>query len=302
MGSEMCIRDRAERGQPAQHGGDAQVGRRGPLTGPGTFQRGVNRFSQISAVSPRLFRGGVPSAGYSPGSNPQPPSPPAVRLTSPSRPTKAVVLTGSLGTEADVTRREDRSMRAGETTTTRTRRGRAVPWAMLGLWIAVIALVGPFAAKLGSVQHDKVTDYLPASADSTQAAKIEEKLPGGETTEMVLVYHRDGGLSAADRKTAAGQVAEITRQHKLIGGAPEGIPSKDGTTLMYPIASNEPGADEEKQDNLVTDRQSGVFGLRSSRLTQPAQALGSPTGCRDRYNGLADVRAHGQKTGIRTLD
>ncbi|WP_329296720.1 MMPL family transporter [Streptomyces pseudovenezuelae] len=144
-------------------------------------------------------------------------------------------------------------MRAGETTTTRTRRGRAVPWAMLGLWIAVIALVGPFAAKLGSVQHDKITDYLPASADSTQAAKIEEKLPGGETTEMVLVYHRDGGLSAADRKTAAGQVAEITRQHKLIGGAPEGIPSKDGTTLMYPIASNEPGADEEKQDKLVTD-------------------------------------------------
>ena len=57
------------------------------------------------------------------------------------------------------------------------------------------------------------------------------------------------------------------------------MPSKDGTTLMYRIASNEPGADEEKQDQLVTDRQSGVFGLRSSRLTQPAQALGSPTGC-----------------------
>ncbi|MEU9186168.1 MMPL family transporter [Streptomyces sp. NPDC048484] len=147
-------------------------------------------------------------------------------------------------------------MRVEETTTT-TRlgpgRGRAVPWALLGLWIAVIALVGPFAMKLGSVQHDKATDYLPASADSTQAAKIEDKLPGGETTEMVLVYHRDGGLSAADRKTAAGQVAEIAGQHKLIGGAPEGIPSKDGTTLMYPVASNDPGADEEKQDKLVTD-------------------------------------------------
>ncbi|MFF0013101.1 MMPL family transporter [Streptomyces sp. NPDC005374] len=146
-------------------------------------------------------------------------------------------------------------MRAAETTRTRTRtgRGRAVPWAVLGLWIAVIALVGPFAAKLADVQHDKVTDYLPASADSTQAAKIEEKLPGGETTEMVLVYHRDGGLSAADRKTAAGQVAEIAGQHELIGGAPKGIESRDGTTLMYPVASNEPGADEKKQDKLVTD-------------------------------------------------
>ncbi len=40
---------------------------RGPLTGPGAFQCGVSRFSQISALSPRLFRGGVPSAGSSPG-------------------------------------------------------------------------------------------------------------------------------------------------------------------------------------------------------------------------------------------
>ncbi|KND30581.1 MMPL family transporter [Streptomyces acidiscabies] len=142
-------------------------------------------------------------------------------------------------------------MRAGETTTSRP--GRAVPWAVLGLWIAALVLVGPLAAKLADVQHDKVTDYLPASADSTQVAKIEDKLPGGETTEMVLVYHRDGGLSAADRETAAGQVAQIARQHKLIDGVPEGIPSKDGTTLIYPVAGNDPGADEEKQDKLVTD-------------------------------------------------
>ncbi|WP_307167196.1 transposase [Streptomyces rishiriensis] len=59
-----------------------------------------------SRGSPHPFRGGAPSADYSPGSNPHPPSPPVVRVTSPSRPTKAVVLTGSLGTEADVTRRE----------------------------------------------------------------------------------------------------------------------------------------------------------------------------------------------------
>lgn len=144
-------------------------------------------------------------------------------------------------------------MGAGQTTTTRTGRGRAVPWAVLGLWVAVLALVGPFAAKLADVQHDRVTDYLPASADSTQVAKIQEQMPGGDTTEMVLVYHRDGGLSAADRETAAGQVAEIGRQHELIGGAPKGIPSKDGTTLMYPVASNEPGTNEDLRDKLVGD-------------------------------------------------
>ncbi|MFF9274002.1 MMPL family transporter [Streptomyces griseosporeus] len=132
-------------------------------------------------------------------------------------------------------------------------RRRAVPWVMLALWVGILACASPFASKLADVQHDRVTDYLPASADSTQAAKLQEKLPGGQTTELVLVYHRDGGLTAADRATAARQVTEIAGAHALTGGTPQGIPSKDGTTLMYPVASNEPGTDEKKRDALVED-------------------------------------------------
>ncbi|MFG2315412.1 MMPL family transporter [Streptomyces tendae] len=137
-------------------------------------------------------------------------------------------------------------------TTTGAGRRRALPWLVLALWIAVLAIASPFAAKLGDVQRDRAVDYLPASADSTQVAKIQERLPGGEATEMVLVYHRDTGLTAADRETAAGQVAEIAAAHELTG-RPQGIPSKDGTTLMYPVASTEPGTDEKARDALVND-------------------------------------------------
>ncbi|TGA95230.1 MMPL family transporter [Streptomyces sp. MZ04] len=140
-------------------------------------------------------------------------------------------------------------MRAEQTT---ARRRRAVPWVFLGLWIAVIALAGPFASKLADTQQDRVVDYLPASADSTQVAELEGQLPGGEATEMVLVYHRDGGLRAADRETAAAQVADIDRAHKLTS-TPRAVPSKDGTTLMYPVASTEPGQDEKARDALVED-------------------------------------------------
>ncbi|MEV8315621.1 MMPL family transporter [Streptomyces sp. NPDC059900] len=140
-------------------------------------------------------------------------------------------------------------MRAEQTT---ARRRRAVPWVFLALWIGVIALAGPFASKLADVQQDRAIDYLPASADSTQAAKIQDQLPGGEATELVLVYHRDGGLTAADRKAAAGQIAEIGQAHKLTS-APRAVPSGDGTTLMYPVASTEPGQDEDARDALVDD-------------------------------------------------
>lgn len=133
---------------------------------------------------------------------------------------------------------------------TAVRRRRAVPWLVLGLWIAVLALASPFASKLADVQRDRAIDYLPASADSTQVAKIQDRLPGGEATEMVVVYHRDGGLTGADKATAADQIDRIASAHKLTG-APQGIPSRDGTTLMYPVASTEPGQDEKARDELV---------------------------------------------------
>ncbi|WP_329573448.1 MMPL family transporter [Streptomyces sp. NBC_01361] len=132
------------------------------------------------------------------------------------------------------------------------RRRAAVPWTLLGLWIVVLAIAGPFAGKLSDVQHDRAVDYLPASADSTQVAKIQDELPGGESTELVLVYHRDGGLTAADRTTAAAQVARIDRGFDLTA-VPKGVSSRDGATLMYPVASTTPGHDEKARDAFVND-------------------------------------------------
>ncbi|WP_328839300.1 MMPL family transporter [Streptomyces europaeiscabiei] len=129
-------------------------------------------------------------------------------------------------------------------------RRRAVPWLVLGLWVVLLAVVSPFAAKLSEVQNDRAVDYLPASADSTQVAEIQDRLPGGETTELVLVYHREGGLTAADRAAADAQVAEIGERDRL-AAEPEGVPSEDGTTLMYPVAGNGPGTDEELRDAFV---------------------------------------------------
>ncbi|MDG4857163.1 MMPL family transporter [Streptomyces sp. T-3] len=136
---------------------------------------------------------------------------------------------------------------------------RTLPWVALALWIGVLALATPFAGKLSDVQRDRAVDYLPASADSTQVAKIQDQLPGGESTELVLVYHRDGGLTAQDKAEAARQVEEIGTTHKL-SNEPQGIPSKDGDTLMYPVSSTEPGQDEEARTALVDDVREVVRG------------------------------------------
>ncbi|MFE9854348.1 MMPL family transporter [Streptomyces sp. NPDC005780] len=138
-------------------------------------------------------------------------------------------------------------------------RWRMLPWAIVALWVAVIAIAGPLAGKLGDVQVNRAVDYLPASADSTQVAEIQDTLPGGESTDLVLVYHRDGGLTAADRATAARQTAEVAGAHTL-AAPPRAVPSEDGTTLMYPVSTTEPGQDDEARTAFVDDVRETVKG------------------------------------------
>ncbi|MFF7751339.1 MMPL family transporter [Streptomyces sp. NPDC007971] len=148
-------------------------------------------------------------------------------------------------------------MGAARTRATGGRRG--LPWLVLGLWVVLLAVAGPFAAKLTDVQQNRATDYLPASADSTRVARLQDRLPGGESTDLVLVYHRAGGLTAADRATAGRQVAAVAHRHTLTT-APRAVPSADGTTLMYPVTSNEPGTDEKKRDAFVDDVRRAAHG------------------------------------------
>ncbi|MFF4251941.1 MMPL family transporter [Streptomyces sp. NPDC001663] len=134
--------------------------------------------------------------------------------------------------------------------TTRTRGRRAVPWVVLGLWLAALVLAGPFAGKFSDVQQNRSVDYLPDSADSTQVARIQDRMPGGEATDLVLVYHRDGGLSTADKQKAEEQVADIGTTYKLTSD-PKAVPSRDGSTLMYPVSSTQPGQDDKARDAFV---------------------------------------------------
>ncbi|WP_413799226.1 MMPL family transporter [Streptomyces iranensis] len=126
------------------------------------------------------------------------------------------------------------------------KRRRSLPWAVIAGWVLLLLVAVPFAGKLEGAKRDTAVDYLPAGADSTQVARLQERLPGGDTIDLVLVFHRDGGLTDADRKAAGGRVAEVAGRHDLVGGtAPRAVPSKDGTAVMYPMALT--GLTDEKE-------------------------------------------------------
>lgn len=145
-------------------------------------------------------------------------------------------------------------------------RRRWLPWAVLGLWVAILALAMPFGSKLGDATRDRAVDYLPGSADSTQVSRTAEEMPGGDTLAGILVYQRDGGVTAADRELAAEHAADLAGRYELAGdGTPQAVPAEDGSTLMVPFSvvglpdeDAQMAAVEEIRDQLVADPPEGL--------------------------------------------
>ena len=73
--------------------------------------------------------------------------------------------------------------------------GRRTSWLVLALWIALIAGVGGFAARLGDVQKNDSSTLLPAAADSARALKIQADFHP-DWYPAVLLYVRPSGLTA----------------------------------------------------------------------------------------------------------
>ncbi|WIX83719.1 MMPL family transporter [Amycolatopsis carbonis] len=94
----------------------------------------------------------------------------------------------------------------------RTRRLRwLLPAVLAVLWLALGALAGPFAGKLGDVVQNDSSAFLPRSAEATQAQAQARAFVDREVLPAVVVAERSTGLTAADREFLAERSARIAR-------------------------------------------------------------------------------------------
>ncbi|WP_172457846.1 efflux RND transporter permease subunit [Pseudonocardia sp. N23] len=106
---------------------------------------------------------------------------------------------------------------------------------VLVVWLAVGAVGGPFQGRLGEVQTNDSSTFLPADAESTRAAKEQERFTGARPLPAVVVYERPGGLTASDLQTIRARAAEASRSPDVEAVSPV-IPSADGAAAQF-IAS-----------------------------------------------------------------
>jgi RND superfamily putative drug exporter len=140
--------------------------------------------------------------------------------------------------------------------------GQRSKWITMALWIIVLAVAFPLASTMDSVQSDEATDRLPADAEATRVIEIADGIPGTEADEVLVVYHRDGGLTDADADAAANQHDRLADEFSV--DMPP-VPAEDGTALMFAVSN--PGADGteeataefvERVRAVVADRPAGL--------------------------------------------
>jgi RND superfamily putative drug exporter len=77
--------------------------------------------------------------------------------------------------------------------------GRRSKFAVVGVWLVVLVAIGPLAGKFEDAQENDPGDYLPAKAESVKSLERLKGFPSDGRADAIVVFHRDGGLTAGDR-------------------------------------------------------------------------------------------------------
>src|SRR5215211_3297333 len=90
--------------------------------------------------------------------------------------------------------------------------GRRTKWAVLAFWILVLIVFAPLGSKLADATDDRTESQLPKNAESTEVLRLQQdRFASGQTVNGLIVYQRDGGLTAADKARIASDAQKAAK-------------------------------------------------------------------------------------------
>ncbi len=113
--------------------------------------------------------------------------------------------------------------------------GRRAKWLVALIWLAAVGGAGAanLPGKFADAEKNESTSRLPGDAESTKALEVVTDLEDGERAPLVIVYQRDDGLTAADKRVIARDRTVLNRK-QLRATSPFGKPSysEDGKAAL----------------------------------------------------------------------
>jgi putative drug exporter of the RND superfamily len=110
-------------------------------------------------------------------------------------------------------------------------------WPLLAVvvWMAGTAVGGPFFGRLGEVQSQTPTDFLPSSAESTRALLLQGAFSDDVAPPAIVVVTADGGLSPAALEAVAARLTAVGDLDGVAAASPP-IPARELGAAGGPLA------------------------------------------------------------------
>jgi RND superfamily putative drug exporter len=139
--------------------------------------------------------------------------------------------------------------------------------ALAVLFFLIGAAGGSFQGKLGDVQKNDNSSFLPGSADSTKVANAQEKFTTVQSIPGFVVYQRSGGLTAADKQKISTDVATF-KTIKGVAADEVGAPQfkSDVAAVSVPLIGKQDGKSAKGPDLVKTEKNV----LKAARQGAPA--------------------------------
>ncbi|MFJ9868039.1 MMPL family transporter [Streptomyces sp. NPDC101165] len=110
--------------------------------------------------------------------------------------------------------------------------GRVAKWVVLALWTLLLVPALLLAGKLGDVEENDNSAWLPGNAESTRIVDRAEQFRLADTLPAIVVYDRPGGVTPADMAKARAD-AEAFQGIRNVVGQPQGpVRAQDGKAIQ----------------------------------------------------------------------
>ncbi|MDX2683054.1 MMPL family transporter [Streptomyces sp. NY05-11A] len=110
--------------------------------------------------------------------------------------------------------------------------GRVTKWVVLALWAALLVPAVLLAGRLGDVEENDNSAWLPGNAESTEVVERAERFRPDDIVPAIVIYDRPGGVTPADLSKARAD-AEAFKGVENVVGQPQGpVTSQDGEAVQ----------------------------------------------------------------------
>lgn len=119
------------------------------------------------------------------------------------------------------------------------RQGWAIRWlipaVLVIVWLGISGMGGPYFGKLGDVQSQSLSDFLPATAESTRVTEITQAVAPDTGLPAIIVFTAPGGIDNAELPALQSLLTGLNEIENVVGVSPL-IPSTARTDDGAPIA------------------------------------------------------------------